>query len=170
LPRIAKMSKEEAKLFTPRVCRITFLPIVVICLLIFLLRENLIIFVFGREYQASISVLALLLPGILVFTIWKILANDIIAQGYPLRYSFTAGFSLVTMIALDLYLVPRFGINGAAVASSISYIVATAFIIFIYTKITKNRIRSLLIPVKADLLFYKNIIANIANFRIVEHH
>lgn len=53
-------------------------------------------------------------------TIWKVLANDIIAQGHPIAYSFTTALAFCTMIVMDLLLIPRFGINGAAIGSSIS--------------------------------------------------
>jgi len=163
LPRIAHFTKNQARIFTPIVCRRTILPVIVICLLVFVLGKNLIIFAFGKEFQPSVSVLVLLLPGVLAFSIWKILANDIIAQGHPIVYSFTTGLALFIMIVMDLFLIPRFGINGAAIGSSISYIVATVFVIFIYMKITKNTLKSLLIPLKSDFVFYKDFL-NMSNF------
>jgi Na+-driven multidrug efflux pump len=61
------------------------------------------------------------------------------------------------MISLDLLLIPVLGINGAAIASSISYIVATISIIFSYTRITGNPLRGLLIPTKSDFATYKKL-------------
>lgn len=92
-------------------------------------------------------------------------SNDIIAQGHPAAYSFTTAFAFCTMIVMDLLLIPRFSINGAAMGSSISYIAATIFVIYIYIKITKNSLKSLFIPLKSDFIFYKNFIINLISLR-----
>lgn len=156
LPYVAHMDNNSAKTFTPVVSRVVLVPVTIACLLIFLFGKNIITLAFGQEFLPSSSVLVILLPGILSFALWKILANDLIAQGYPARYSLTSGIALVTMVVLDLLLIPKFGINGAAVASTVSYIAATASIIFIYTRITDNSFKDLLIPVRSDFSFYKN--------------
>lgn len=165
LSRIAHLDKAQARFFTPLVCRRILLPAMAVCLIIFVLSENLITFAFGKEFQLSSSALVLLLPGIFAFTIWKVLATDIIAQGHPTAYSFTAALGFCTMIVMDLLLIPRLGINGAAIGSSISYIASTIFVIYIYIKITKNSLKSLLIPLKSDFIFYKNFIINIISLR-----
>lgn len=156
LPHVAQMDNNSAKTFTPVVSRVVLVPVTIACLMIFLFGKNIITLAFGQEFLPSSSVLVILLPGILSFALWKILANDLIAQGYPVRYSLTSGIALVTMIVLDLLLIPKFGINGAAVASTVSYIAAAASIIFIYTRITGNSFKDLLIPVRSDFSFYKN--------------
>lgn len=165
LPRIATMEKENARIFTPQVCRRILMPVIFICLIIFVLSKKIVILAFGIQYQPSATALMLLIPGILSFTIWKILANDIIAQGFPTQYSWSSALALLTMIIMDIILIPIFGINGAAVASTISYTTATIFIISIYLKITKNTLRSVLIPSKSDFIFYKSILTNLTNFR-----
>lgn len=165
LPYVASIDKNDAKFFTPKVCRRMCLIMVIICLIIVALSKKIVIFAFGVQFYPSVSALIFLIPGILSFSIWKILANDLIAQGYPAQYSMTSALALVTMIIMDLILIPIFGINGAAIASSISYIAATIFIIFLYIKITKNTVKSLLIPLKSDFIFYKNIITNLVNLK-----
>jgi Na+-driven multidrug efflux pump len=69
------------------------------------------------------------------------------------------------MVALDLVLIPKFGINGAAIASSVSYISATIFMIVVYRRISNNSVRSLLIPKHADLEFMKNLFIRVIGSR-----
>jgi O-antigen/teichoic acid export membrane protein len=156
LPYISMINKKDAQLFTPQLCRRLLLPMIVVCIFVAIAGKSLVTFIFGREYQPSIQALILLIPGVVALTLWKILATDTIAQGHPVQYSLTSGIALLAMIIMDLWLIPVFGINGASVASSISYIIATAFIVFIYIKLTKNKIWSVLIPLKADFIFYKS--------------
>ena len=157
LPRIARMDKSNARAFTPVVSRIVLVPVMLLCLIIFLFREDIICLAFGNEFLPSSPALVILLPGILFLSIWKIIANDLIAQGYPAKYSITSGIALVTMVELDLWLIPLFGINGAALASTISYMAATVSIITIYSRVTGNSFKELLIPARIDLSYYKKL-------------
>jgi O-antigen/teichoic acid export membrane protein len=53
----------------------------------------------------------------------KVLTNEIAGRGYPQYNSFNAGVALILTVIFDLILIPRIGILGAALASSISYTV-----------------------------------------------
>lgn len=165
LPRVAMMSKEDARLFTPRVCRRILLTMAFVCLAVLLLSERIVLLTFGAEYLPSSPALVLLAPGILAFAVWKILANDIIAQGHPFQYSYASAATLLTMIAMDLYLIPRYGVNGAAIASTVSYTAGTVAMIVLYVRITKNTVKSLLVPVRSDYLFLKDLIFNMTVFK-----
>ena len=161
LPRVARMDNKSAKLFTPAVIRTVLVPVTIACFMIFLLGKSIIIFAFGQDFLPSASALIILLPGIWALTVWKILASDLIAQGHPMKYSFTSGIALVTMVILDLWLIPELGINGAAIASTISYIAATVSIIFIYTRITGNSLKELFVPTRAEFLLYQRILRSV---------
>lgn len=64
-----------------------------------------------------------LLPGVILLGGAKVLTNEIAGWGYPQYNSFNAGVALILTVILDLILIPRFGILGAALASSIAYTV-----------------------------------------------
>ncbi|MDR4503641.1 MAG: flippase [Candidatus Scalindua sp.] len=156
LPRVSQMEMEEARKFTPVVCKLVVLPVLAVCILLFLFGKILITSAFGQAFQPSAAVLLILLPGIFFFSVWKIIANALIAQGHPSKYSVTSGVSLVTMLILDIILIPRYGIEGAAVASTLAYTLATFTIIYIYTRLTDSLIREMFLPVKADFSYYKD--------------
>jgi len=161
LPKVANMTSGNARLFTPKICRIIIVPLLLICGAVFFLSKYIIIVFFGNQYKESISALVLLLPGIFFMSIWKILANDLIAQGYPRHYSITSGVALIVMVFLDILLIPVLGINGASISSSISYIVATILIIIFYINITGNSLKDIIVPRKEDIYIYYDIMINI---------
>ncbi|MCP5006039.1 MAG: oligosaccharide flippase family protein [Planctomycetes bacterium] len=154
LPRVSQMGVEEARSFTPIVCKLVIIPVFAVCVCLFLCGKTLIVFAFGHKFLPSSTVLLILLPGIFFFAVWKIIANALIAQGYPSKYSVTSGVSLVTMLTLDIILIPRYGIHGAAVASTLAYTLATITIILIYTRLTGSLIKDMLLPVRADFSYY----------------
>jgi O-antigen/teichoic acid export membrane protein len=155
LPRIASLDKADARRWTPIICRQTILLTAIACCVLFFVANAIIPFIFGQEYLPSISPFVILLPGILILAIWKILHVDLIAQGFPLTYSFTAVVSAVTMIVLDLIFIPRWGIKGAALACTISYSLTTVLIIYFYLRKTGNSLTSILIPKPRDFALYK---------------
>jgi O-antigen/teichoic acid export membrane protein len=155
LPRIAQMNQTSAKLFTPIVCRTILIATFFCCIGLGFLCQPIIKVLFGLDFLPSVPAAILMLPGIWFLSIWKILANDLIAQGFTIKYSVSSAVSFFVMIFLDLLLIPFLGINGAAIASSISYLAATATIVYFYCKISNNSIRILLCPQRSDYNLYK---------------
>jgi O-antigen/teichoic acid export membrane protein len=158
LPKISRIDAEEAKVFMPLVFRTILIPMVAMCLAVLFAGKYLILIAFGREFLSSVPVMALLLPGILAMAFWKIIANALIGLGHAIKYSITSGVALVLMVVFDVILIPRIGLNGAAIASSISYFVATVFIIYLYVRLTGVSYKALLIPRKSDFAIYKKIL------------
>ena len=78
--------------------------------------------VFGSDYASSVTPFLLLLPGAVGFAVLSVLGGALVAVGRPGRAS--GGFIVATVVgvALDFALIPPFGANGAAVASSIAFI------------------------------------------------
>jgi O-antigen/teichoic acid export membrane protein len=161
LPKVAAMSAEGAKSFTPKATRIVVIPIVLICFIILILSRPIIITFFGTEYEPSVAALTFLIPGVFSLSLWKILANDLIAQGYPTLYSITSGVALITMVVADILLVPFLGINGASIGSSVAYLFSTILIIIFYSKVTGNSFKKLILPKKTDIVFYSETISKI---------
>ena len=76
---------------------------------------------YGADFRPAVVPLYLLLPGVLGFA----LARPVFAAGQGigrLRVLVTAtGVAAAANLALNLVLIPRFGMHGAAVATSVSY-------------------------------------------------
>jgi O-antigen/teichoic acid export membrane protein len=155
LPKISSMDKKETNVFTPLVFRTIMFPMMAMCLAVLFLGKYIILMAFGQEFLLSFPVLALLLPGTLAMAFWKIIANTLIGLGHAIQYSITSGVALIVMILFDVILIPKMGLNGAAIASSISYLAATVFIIFLYVRLTGVSYKDILIPRKSDFLIYK---------------
>jgi O-antigen/teichoic acid export membrane protein len=161
LARVSAMERETVGIFASQVCRRLLIPVAVICVAVLVFAKKIILVAFGASFEPSVQVLMLLLPGILSFSMWKVLANVLIAQGYPTQYSVTSGVTLFVKIAFDLLLVPKLGINGAAIGSSLAYIMGTIFIVSIYTKVTRTKAKNLFIPAKSDIVFYKDVLLSL---------
>ena len=79
---------------------------------------------FGGSFGDSGPVLLILLPGFLAYAVCKILSSDLLARGHPLPFSAVSALAFTAMLFFDIWLIPRFGIRGAALASVIAYFLA----------------------------------------------
>ncbi len=107
--------------------------------------------VFGQEYAGAVLPLAIILPGLVIGNVGQIANTDLIGRGHPGYASISATLALAVNIGLNIYLIPRWGINGAAVASLVCYIQHGLMLSFIYEKLTGVPMRQLLVPQAEDL-------------------
>jgi O-antigen/teichoic acid export membrane protein len=161
-PRTAATGAEEAKLFTPKVCRNTFLITLIAALGLSIVSKPLIIFIYGEAFAPSVIPLWLLMPGVVALSISKILTSDLAGRGLLQYGAYSSAISLVATVICDLVLIPRWGITGAAVASSISYCIATLVVLFFYVRISGNGLAVVLIPRKEDVIIYRRYCSSLA--------
>jgi O-antigen/teichoic acid export membrane protein len=163
-PRTAATGAEKAKLFTPKVCRSTFLITLIAALGLSAISKPLIILIYEEAYAPSVIPLWLLMPGVVALSISKILCGDLAGRGLLQYGAYSSAISLVATVVCDLLLIPRWGIVGAAMASSISYCSATILVLFFYIRISGNSLTDVLIPKKSDLLTYLNSYSKVSSF------
>jgi O-antigen/teichoic acid export membrane protein len=154
-PRVARLSSsgDDAALDmveTKSLRHVSLITIVTVPSLVIAL-ELLVVPVFGAGYRAAINLALILLPGVGLANITGVLASSVVGRGKP-SYSLYAG--LVTFpLTLGLYagLIPTFGASGAALASSLSYLLSFLLMSWYYRAITGRRVLPLLYPTRAEL-------------------
>ncbi|WP_022821858.1 lipopolysaccharide biosynthesis protein [Hymenobacter norwichensis] len=119
-----------------RVSRLTVLSTIGAVGVLALLPPAVLAAVFGPEFGAARPVILLLAPGSIIMA-FQILCSSYFAGLAQYRINNTASVLglLMTIIACSL-LIPRFGIQGAAVASTLSYTVSTAFLLYHFHRAT----------------------------------
>lgn len=98
--------------------------------------EYIVFYLFGIAYKESVYAILALLPGTVIIAPSRILSNHLSGQGLPgvnLKISLIA---LGINIILNFILVPRFGISGAGIATSVSYSFSCVCKVIVYSKIT----------------------------------
>ncbi len=76
---------------------------------------------FGDAYAGSVEVFRWLVPGFYLFVITIILASWYAGKGKLLVNLYGSVFCFALVFVLDLWLIPKEGLKGAAIASSIAY-------------------------------------------------
>ena len=150
-PTIAAEKSEAARrTITPFVARSTLWLTAILGGILVLAAGLLVEFLYSSRFSASTSVVRILVPGIVLFSGARVLGNDLAARGRPLVNSVIAGASVICNIALNLVLIPRYGIDGAAWASTASYPVLFATTLVIYRRVAGVPLLAVLMPARAD--------------------
>jgi O-antigen/teichoic acid export membrane protein len=157
-PRISSLDSTEANNLTPGIARHTFFIIFVFSLILALLAKPLIKILFGSPFLPSVMPLLILLPGIIALGGAKTLTADLAGRGKPQFGTYASFVSLAVNIPLNLWLIPKWGISGAAFSSSIAYIVATLVVIIAFVKISDKAWTNILLIKKQDFQDYKSFV------------
>ena len=84
--------------------------------------------VYGSAFSDATSLLLILLPGVYLMGLESVLVQHFNALGLPRAITLYWVATLVLNLILVFALVPRFGAQGAAIASTISYAAIFAFV------------------------------------------
>jgi len=154
IPRLAASNDEEAARMTPLLCRNTLFMSALGALAIGVLAPWFVPLFFGDDYSDSVRPLLWLLPGTVALSGSKILASYIFSQGKPgLNSLITIGSLAVTIVA-DFALIPKFGVAGAAVASTLAYAAHFGLALIVYRQLSGASISEALFIRGEDLRRY----------------
>jgi len=151
LPKVAASNDlSETARHTSRVARLSFWASLVGAIGLGLFAWQAIPVFYGEAFRPSVAALWYVLPGIVAFSIVNVLAAHLAGIGKPRLNLFVSLGSLVVTITLDLILIPRFDISGAAIATTASYSVSALLTIFLFVRKTHVPVREILFPTAED--------------------
>lgn len=158
------LSAEDANASTPRICRNTLFLTILAALVMFALGKPIIALFFGSAFLPALKPFWILLPGVVALSIDMVLGNEITGRGKPLIGTIVAGVSLIVNIPMNIILIPRMGIAGAALASTVAYVVDAIVVTIIFLKMSKNSWVDTLVLKRDDLSIYTNALSSIRSF------
>jgi O-antigen/teichoic acid export membrane protein len=109
--------------------------------------------IFGRDFSAVGPILVLLLPGMVAYGVWQLLASHLLRIGRRGLLAWIAWLFGVTSIALQAIGAQVFGLAGAAVGLTVAYVLATLVVLIAFVQLSGRPVREL-VPAPADLAFY----------------
>jgi len=151
LPRLSnEITDRQAQV--PMVFRCSAIISVGSMLMVAILGAPAMLMLFGWDYSGSIVSFLLLLPGLAALGGAAVLSSDLAAREKP-KYSVWIGYIILAVnILLNLALIPRMGIAGAALASSVSYMGSGVLWLIFYRRESKTPIQQM-IPCGGDFVY-----------------
>lgn len=109
-------------------------------------------FVYGQPFAGAVIPLWLLLPGVVAFAPFTVLAAHIAGMGRPGVNVAIAFVGFATMVSLDLWLIPSAGIAGAAVTSTAAYMTMAVLTVGYFLRATGSRPADVLLVRVSDVM------------------
>jgi O-antigen/teichoic acid export membrane protein len=150
---LAKSANSKGDEMIEQVCQVSrlTLAVTVITLSCLLLSAYYLIEpIFGMAYKKAFIMLFILSPGLLFATVFKSLNTHFAGQGKPYFAIFIMGTAVLVNVALNYLFIPLYHANGAALASTISYLISAILTVIIFKKQTQASCRDMLILNKSD--------------------
>jgi O-antigen/teichoic acid export membrane protein len=135
LPRLAELRghEETRQQLTPLITRLVLWATALASVIAALLAKPFIVLVWHKpEFAPAALVLWWLLPGIVMWSATRIIAYDFSARGRPELNSYLAGVVLVINVALNVILIPRIGMVGGAISTTVAYTANTFATVYLY--------------------------------------
>lgn len=160
-PRVAAETEEERrKEFTPLVARTVLWTTALGALVLALLSRWIVLLLYSEAFLPAVGALQALLVGIVALSAGRVLSNDIAGRGFPGLNIYTGLVAVATNIALNLLWIPRYGIVGAAWASTVSYTVSFLGALFFYCRLSGNSWTKVIFPQRGDwALYWKTVVS-----------
>ena len=160
LPRLSELHEDEEKRkkLTPLLTRLTLFATTIAAGILALIAYPFIVLVFGIKFEPSAYALFLLLPGVVAGAGSRILFNDIAARGRPELNMYVSVFTLAINILGNIWLIPLYGILGAAFATTVAYSFNFILGLYIYWRETKIAPTSVILICSKDLAMIRSLI------------
>jgi O-antigen/teichoic acid export membrane protein len=112
--------------------------------------ELLVVPVFGADYRPAINLGLILLPGAAAIGVSTVLAATVVGRGKPMYSLYGALITTPITIAMYATMIPRFHATGAALASTLSYLMSFLIFCHFYRRVTGRHVLPLLVPTRSE--------------------
>jgi O-antigen/teichoic acid export membrane protein len=131
--------------------RVTIAVAVLLAIPTFVLGPRLVRIVYGSTFTDAGVALRLILPGVVAYSIVAVLSRYLTGRGRPGTTTLIMLAGLATNVVANLVLIPRLGISGAAIASSISYGLTAILALAVFRQVSGRGIVETLVVRPSDL-------------------
>lgn len=142
---------EEQGTIIQRSSRIIIFIAFVIGLCLIIISYPLVVILMGKRFVGAVVPLCLLVPGLIAMSVNYVYANFYGANGKPLVSAACFAIGLIVNVGLNYLLIPVLNVNGAAIASTVSYAVISIAFIFVIRRQHTFKVRDLLLVNRADI-------------------
>ena len=150
-------NSEEQREKTPILSRLNFAVVFAAAFVVGISAYWLIPFLFSEQYINSVLPLIILLPGIISLSVSKILSADFVSRGLPQYSLYVSLLNFCLNFILNIILIPKIGIAGAALSSTFSYTAALFLQVYFYQSLTHIKLTELLLIRSGDFKKLKSI-------------
>ncbi len=166
-PMVAASLESDANRLTQAACRHTMFLTSICALGLAAVGPFLIRYLYGGAFGDAILPLIILLPGIVMLSQAHVFYGYFMGQGRPGVTTITTLLSLLATIGLDLVLIPRYGVVGAAIASTCAYAVEFLASLVFFIRHSGTLWQDALVFRRSDLTYYVKFLSDAVRSKAV---
>jgi O-antigen/teichoic acid export membrane protein len=117
---------------------------------LYFVAEHYLYYVAGPKFEWAKPVIQILIPGVVAASVAKVLSSDLSGRGRPGLTSLAGLVAAATNIGLNVILIPLYGLNGAALASAVSYTLSAAVTVTFFLRASGASLGELLLGRRSD--------------------
>jgi O-antigen/teichoic acid export membrane protein len=156
-PRLAALGEEEIHRLTAQTCRRTLILTVPAAVFLATIGPPLITFLYGEAFAPAGAPLLWTSVGMIPMAIFVIITRDFTARSKQVVNTVSGIIALITNVVLNIYLIPRWGIVGAAFATAVAYTTACLILIRFFSIESKLSWTQVLVPKLEDVRYFATI-------------
>ncbi len=137
--------RTAAARLTLLLAKLCFLVTLLLMVILLILPSSVFIFIFGAEFSHVRLVLMTLAAGIVMFSLSVAISPYFSGTGRPQINTVASGIGLVLTLVFGFILVPRLGMTGAGLTSSLSYTITALFQVTVFVYKEKLDFRDFLV-------------------------
>jgi O-antigen/teichoic acid export membrane protein len=164
-PQMASLQKTDVHRLTAQACRRTILLTATGGVGAVTLGPIIIPMWYGGAFAAASKPLVFATFGAVMMSVFTILSRDFTSRNRQRVNIQAAAVALISNFAFNVYLIPAYGIVGAALATSLAYTLAAIMLLIPFRVEAGIGIRETLLPTPDDLRFIVKALADIGQSR-----
>src|SRR3989344_2890860 len=133
--------KSFAISYSIKLSKICLLLTIFAVVVLILLPNTLFIFLFGKDFSEMQEVIRIISPGIVLMGFTGIYSHYFSGTGLMKISAYASSFALVVTILSGIFLIPKYGLHGAAITSCLSYSVSSLYLVVQFSRHTQCGIR-----------------------------
>lgn len=154
----SKLAKGADESEVVRICRLCLYASVFLCVVVLILGEWLIRFMYGPEYDGAYTVVLISAVGAVAVGYFKLISQYNIINKMQIKNVIMLSVAIAINIIGNYILVPVWGINGAAISTCIGHLVCGIVFLIWFSRIAKCSPLKMIVPQREDFQLLKGFI------------
>lgn len=157
-PKLAALPEERIHALTAQTCRRTLLATLPMSFVLGVFGPWLIRIWYGAAYAPAGAPLPWAAVGVAAMSVFVIITRNFTAREKQRVNTVSGLLALIINVSLNMYLIPHYGIVGAAIATAIAYSAAVAILLYFYLLESGQRWYMVLIPEREDVEYFAKML------------
>lgn len=154
---VSKLTKGADEHEVAKVCRLCFWCSLGICLGLVVLGKPLIRLLYGVEYIDTYQILIICAAGTIFIGYFKLIAQYNIVNNNQVWNVIMLTISVIVNIVLNIILIPKYELNGAAFASGMGYFLSGVIFVIWFAKKNQIKLSEMIILQPSDFSILKKL-------------